>query len=221
MKTPIRPSTWFWRALQRCAVVFAAAVAGCGSSVPPDVTIAGAAAARTQTAYVRPVTSAGAPIEGYRVTSSAPDASCEPGSEAIGEGYRFSAGNYLYDPCWAEKAATPTVLCLADPWLRTVAELRLNSALPAIPREDGASVEPWGLQLADGNRCLLAQGAHNPFDGTVLDYYCTSGLALLRGLNRTRATWTARSVVDTHGKLSGGPTEKIVIAWYGSPVRFR
>lgn len=168
------------------------------------------------------MTSAGAPVEGYRVTSPASDASCEPGSEAIGEGYRCSAGNYLYDPCWAEKAATLTVLCLAEPWLRTVTELRLNSALLAIPREDGGSAEPWGLQLADGSRCLLAQGAHNAFDGTVLDYYCTSGgLALLRGLNRTRATWTARSVVDAQGKLSGGPTQKIEIAWYGSPVRFR
>ena len=185
------------------------------------MSVAGAAAAHTQTAYVSPVTSAGGPVEGYRVTSRASDASCEPGSEAIGEGYRCSAGDYLYDPCWPEKAATPTVLCLADPWLRTVAELRLSSAPPALQRESGGSVEPWGLQLADGNRCLLAQGAHNPFDGTVLDYYCTSGVALLRGLNRTRATWTARSVVDSHGKLSGGPTEKIATVWYGSPVWFR
>lgn len=219
MKAPIGPSTRLWPAVPRCAVVFAAAVAGCGSSTPSTVSISGAAAAHTQTVHVSPVTRAGAAVEGYRVTSRASDASCEPGSEAIGEGYRCSAGNYLYDPCWAEKTATPTVLCLAEPWLRTVAQLQLNAALPAIPHANGGSVEPWGLQLADGNRCLLAQGAHNAFDGTVLDYYCTSRLALLRGLNRTRTTWTARSVVDTHGKLSRGPTEKIEIAWYGSPVR--
>jgi hypothetical protein len=221
MKTPTRLPTWFWRALPRCAAILAAALTGCGSSVPSAVSIAGPAAAHTQRVYVSPVTSAGAPVEGYRVTSRASDGSCEPGSEAIGEGYRCSAGNYLYDPCWAEKAATPTVLCLAEPWLRTVAEIRLNSAVPALAREDGGSVEPWGLRLADGNRCLLAQGAHTAFDGTVLDYYCGSGLALLRGLNRTRTTWTARAVVDRRGKLSRGPTEKIKIAWYGSPERFR
>jgi hypothetical protein len=204
-----------------CAVVVAAAVAGCGSSSPAAVSITGAAVAHTQKVYVSPVTSAGGPVGGYRVTSRASDASCEADSEAIGEGYRCSAGNYLYDPCWAVKAAKPTVLCVADPWLHTVAELRLNSALPTIPREDGGSIEPWGVQLANGNRCGLVQGAHDPYDGTVLDYYCTSGLALLRGLNRRRATWTARSVVDTHGKLADGPTDKIEIAWYGSPVRFR
>ena len=199
----------------------AAAVAGCGSSAPAAVSSTGGGVAHTQKVYISPVTSAGGPVAGYRVTSRASDAGCESGSEAIGEGYRCSAGNYLYDPCWPVKAAKPTVLCLNDPWLHTVEELRLNSALPAIPREDGGSIEPWGVQLANGNRCELAQGAHNVFDGTVLDYYCTSGLALLRGLNHTGATWTARSVVDRHGKMADGPTEKIAIAWYGSPARYR
>ncbi len=55
----------------------------------------------------------------------------------------------------------------------------------------------------------------------MVDYYCTPGLSLLRGLDRSAATWTARSVIDKSGKLSGGPTEKIEIAWYGSPARFR
>jgi hypothetical protein len=183
--------------------------------------MASAAPAHTQRVYVSPVTNNGAPVAGYRVTSRASDGSCESGSEVIGQGYRCSAGNYLHDPCWAERAATPTVLCLAEPWLHTVAEIRLNSAVPALARQDAQSVEPWGLRLADGDRCVLAQGAHNPFDGTVLDYYCRSGLALLRGLNRTRATWTARSVVSRHGRLSRGPIEKIEIAWYGRPVRFR
>jgi hypothetical protein len=219
VRTSLRPSVWSWRALPPCAVVVAAAVAGCGSSAPPAVSTA-AAVAHTLKVYVSPVTSAGSPAGGYQVTSRASDASCEAGSEAIGEGYRCSAGNYIYDPCWAEKAAKPTVLCLAEPWLHTVAELRLNSALPSIPREHGGRIEPWGVQLADGNRCGLVQGAHNPFDGTVLDYYGTTGLALLRGLNYRRTTWAARSALDRHGKLADGPTEKIEIAWYGSPARF-
>jgi len=185
------------------------------------VSITGAAVAHTRQVYVSPVTSAGGPAAGYRVTFRASDASCEAGSEAIGEGYRCSAGDYLYDPCWPVMAAKPTVLCLAEPWLHTVAELRLSSALPALPREHGGSIVPWGVQLANGSRCELAQGAHTAFDGTVLDYGCTSGLALLRGLNRTRATWTARSVVDTYDKLADGPTVEIATAWYGSPARFR
>jgi len=55
----------------------------------------------------------------------------------------------------------------------------------------------------------------------VLDYYCRPGLALLRGLDRAPATWTVHSAVGTQGKLTSGPTEKIEIAWYGSPSGFR
>ena len=167
VRTPLRPSAWAWRALPLLVVIVVAVVAGCGSSAPAGVSNNGAAVAHTRQVYVAPVTSAGRPVAAYSVTSRASDAYCEAGSEAIGEGYRCSAGNYLYDPCCPVKAAKPTVLCLAQPWLHTVAELRLGSALPTIPREHGASIEPWGVQLANGNRCELAQGAH-----TVLTAQC-------------------------------------------------
>lgn len=209
------------------AACAASLLAGCGSAGPstggPGASSAGAAAPKTQQVSVSPVTSTGAPAGGYRVTSQAANASCSPGSEAIGKAYRCFAGNTVYDPCWAEKAATPTVLCVADPWLHTDAELRLSAPLTPIPAaEGGAGIgEPWGVQLANGQRCLLAQGAHSLFDGKVIDYLCSDTLFLLRGLDMAAQTWTARSVVDKSGTLSGGPSEKIDIAWYGIPAQYR
>jgi hypothetical protein len=213
MRTPTRP----WRVLPLC-VIAVGLLAACGSGGP------GAAGQPpgTRQVHVSPVTAAGARVAGYRVTSRAAHAQCSQGSEAIGQAYRCFAGNAVYDPCWAEKAGSPTVLCVADPWLRTAAELQVSSPLGPIPAEGGGGPgEPWGVQLAGGQRCVLAQGAHGSFDGTVVDYYCTPGLSLLRGLDRSAATWTARSVIDKSGKLSAGPTQKIAIAWYGSPARFR
>jgi hypothetical protein len=178
--------------------------------------------AHTRQVHVSPVTSAGALARGYRVTSQTGGAMCEPGSEAIGTAYRCFAGNTIFDPCWARRAATPTVLCVAEPWLRTAAELRVQAPLSAIPAAGGPSAdEPWAVQLASGPRCVLAQGAHNEFRGQVIDYYCPAGLSLLRGLGRATAVWTARSVRSQAGKLSPGPVQKIEIAWFGSPDRFR
>ena len=202
-----------------CAAAAVAVIAGCGSG-PAPVVVHGGGAAPTRRLHVSPVTSAGIAVRGYRVTSRASGASCEPGSEAIGQAYRCFAGNAVYDPCWPAKTASPTVLCVADPWLRTAAELKVSSALGAIPATGPSAGEPWGVQLASGQRCVLAQGAHNEFSGQVVDYYCRPGLALLRGLNRKPATWTARSVLTRAGKLLGGPVEQIQLAWYGNPARY-
>jgi hypothetical protein len=197
----------------------AAVVAGCGSSAAPAaVHVQGPQ--QTKKVYVSPVTSTGAPAPGYRVTANAAHASCEPGSEAVGQAYRCFAANFVYDPCWAEKAAAPTVLCAAEPWLHTAARLTVSSPLTAIPALGAVAGEPWGVQLATGRRCLLVQGAHGDFEGQVIDYACAGGLSLLRGLDRSQAAWTARSVLDRGGSLSRGPAEHIEIAWYGKPDRY-
>lgn len=215
----MRLSIWPWRLLPLCLAAAAAAIAGCGSRPTGTVSVPGGPGGHTQQVHVSPVTSAGAAVSGYRVTSRVSGAICEPGSEAIGHAYRCSAGNYLYDPCWAEKAAGPAVLCVASPWEHTAVELRVTAPLPAIPDPPAGPGEPWGVQLATGQRCNLAQGAHNVFRGQVIDYYCPSGLALLRGLNRAEPVWTARSVLAKSGQLASGPAEKIAIAWYGTPAR--
>jgi hypothetical protein len=176
--------------------------------------------ATTQQLRVAPVTAGGQPAEGYRVASTQDHANCEPGSEAIGQAYRCFAGNTVYDPCWAQKATTPTALCLPYPWSRTDVRLLVSAPLGAIPNEGGAGLgEPWGVELADGQRCVLAQGAHGEFDGHVIDYYCNAGLSLLRGLDESGPVWHASSVTTTSGQQARGPAEAIRIAWFGRPQR--
>ncbi|MGO8957059.1 MAG: hypothetical protein ACLQFR_06805 [Streptosporangiaceae bacterium] len=199
-------------------VVLVCALAACGASAGPP-----AGSMATQRLRIGPVTAAGTPAGGFRVTSSAATAMCEPGSEAIGQAYRCFAGNSIYDPCWAEKAATPTVLCLPYPWSRSEVRLRVRGQLGAIPSQGGPGLgEPWGVELAGGERCLLAQGAHSEFGGRVIDYYCSTRLWLLRGLGEHGLVWRASSVLmSKSGKLSRGPVEQIRIAWFGRPDIFQ
>lgn len=201
------------------SLTLACLLAACGAS-------AGHSGASTATRRIRlsPVTANGAPAGGFRVPSTAASATCEPGSEAIGQAYRCFAGNAIYDPCWAEKAATPTVLCLPYPWAHGDVRLLVREPLGAIPSQGAGPgpAEPWGLELASGQRCLLAQGAHSIFAGRVIDYYCSPRLWLLRGLIQNRPEWQASSVVAAQsGKLSRGPVAEITIAWFGLPDTFR
>jgi len=179
-----------------------------------------AALTATKQVHVSPVGPDGSPARGFRTTMTIADANCEAGSEVIGQAYRCFAGNFVYDPCWAERASGPTVLCVPFPWSATDIRLQVNAPLSAIPAEPGTS-EPWGVELADGQRCVLFQGAHSLFAGRVIDYYCTSRLSLLRGLTQTSAVWRAASVTDVGGKQAAGPSEQIKIAWFGRPDSYR
>jgi hypothetical protein len=193
--------------------VAAAGLAACSSGSAP------AALTATRQVHVSPVTADGSPVRGFRTTQTVAGASCEPGSEAIGQAYRCVAGNSLYDPCWAARAAAPTVLCLPFPWSVTDIRLEVSAPLGAIPAEPGTN-EPWGVELATGQRCVLLQGAHSVFAGRVIDYYCNARLSLLRGLTRTAPVWRAASVTGAAGNQALGPSEQIKIAWFGTPASF-
>ena len=188
-------------------------LSACGSASP-----AASAPPKTKIVYVSPVTPAGAPAGQYRITSTATSATCIPGSEAIGQAYRCFAGNFIHDPCWPVKNAAVSVLCLAYPWSHAATRLTVKSPLAAIPSERGIG-EPWGVQLADGKRCALIQGAHPVFARHVIDYYCSSSFFLLRGLDKTSLSWLAHSVTSSSGHMAIGPAEKIVLAWFGRPAR--
>ena len=178
-----------------------------------------AAPAPTQKIYVSAVDSQGILAAGLQVTSTAGHASCEPGSEAIGLAYRCFAANGVHDPCWAgAQAAAPSVLCLRSPWSGNVTKLAVNGKLAPL-RGSAGNVPPWGLQLTDGQKCLLVQGTHDSFDGRAVDYYCNSGEVVLHGLNTTGAQWRAQTAFDTGGQYSMGHAKGITVAWFGVPGR--
>jgi hypothetical protein len=193
--------------------VAATGLAACSSGPPPAVLTA------TRQVHVSPVSAHGSPVRGFRTAQTVAGANCEAGSEAIGRAYRCFAGSSLYDPCWAARATAPTVLCLPVPWSTSDIRLEVGAPLSAIPAEPGTS-EPWGVELASGQRCVLLQGAHSVFAGRVIDYYCNASLSLLRGLTKTAPVWRAASVTGTAGNQARGPSEQIKIAWFGSPDSF-
>lgn len=149
--------------------------------------------AATKVNYVAPVDANGDPIEGLTITRTV-RGHCETGSDSVpGPTYRCFFGNYIEDPCWADVTNPGSVLCMTQPWSNTAVRIYTSdleySAAP-VPRRLGY---PWGVELADGERCLAVQGAHDQFRGHVVDYSCGIdyvGRVLLRGMHFTRPNWS-------------------------------
>ena len=108
--------------------------------------------------------------------------------------YRCGRGNYVYFPCWRDGPnETEFVLCAGNPWVRSVQRLRSPGLLlyPGLTFLDDP-YSPWAIQLTTGERCTLAQGAHDAIHRGnrtyVVDYFCDrKGLVLVRNLRRGRA----------------------------------
>src|SRR5947208_6558041 len=120
-----------------------------------------------------------------------------PGSEVIGDfGYRCGYGNFITDPCWRDGAReTSFIVCAPDPWVRTVERVRVPQFMLRVGVTFGPAPNyPWGIELTDGDHCTEAQGAHDSVHlphgkSLAVDYYCRSGIVLLRNLRRTRPLW--------------------------------
>lgn len=196
------------------------------TGVPPtSITAVSATTARSPSAtgivYAAPVDMAGHPIGGLPVGSQVSGA-CESGSDSIAdvEVYRCGAGNYVYDPCWADSAGG--VLCMESPWDTSV----VHMAVPGIP--PGVNVAstdldyPWGVQLTSGARCMALQGAHDTFRSKTIDYACSggsvSGLYLLRGVNRSTQYWTYQTVINSGSNQAAGPVVSVATAWFAGPA---
>jgi hypothetical protein len=108
---------------------------------------------------------------------------------------------------------------MSQPWRREITRLHGETdPVPATPDVDA----PWGVELADGQRCRVSTGAHasvNPSsdnDADVVDYYCGEelGLALLGGINTTRPVWTARAVRYVTDRYQHVDPQPIATAWF-------
>jgi hypothetical protein len=134
---------------------------------------------------------------GYHVTRSLHSGRCSPQSDALSNAvYRCSSGSGIYDPCWSDYSIANVMSCLLEPWSKSIVRIHTvpGAVLPA-SNYSGARDEPWGIELATGERCLALQGAHDSFNGLIVDYGCTrDNHALLRGLDRRTQTWRIRAV---------------------------
>jgi hypothetical protein len=175
----------------------------------------------TKVSYVAPVNRSGQPVPGLRIIRDV-RGHCEPGSDSVpGPAYRCFEGNSILDPCWADRAHAGSVVCMEEPWSKTVTLLRTGRRLPASDYPVPASLNyPWGVKLAHGEECLAAQGAHDMFRGRVVDYFCGDRfhLVLLRGKHRLHEPWSFDSAVWTGHRYVAGSRQLVEVAWYGGPA---
>jgi hypothetical protein len=191
--------------------VLAMALAACSS-----------ASAATQVVYAAPVNASGDQVEGLTVARTV-QGHCEAGSDSVpGPTYRCFFGNFIEDPCWADAAVAGSVLCMAQPWSKTVVRIDVNELEPSPSPVPKSLSYPWGVELTTGEKCIAFQGAHDSYRGRVVDYGCDgaylhSGRVLLRGMHRSRPLWSFDSAWWTGRRYQPRKRVQVRIAWYGGP----
>jgi hypothetical protein len=167
----------------------------------------------TQRVVSRPVTAAGRPAPGYRVTvETSPRLDCsagEPSPVAVDQDIVYCTPDYADAvACWKSSSAHH-VLCLRDARHKTLVKLRVSgptAGTSALPKR-----APLDVQLNSGVTCALRVGGA----GTSLKqhpswsifYFCSHGLAIWAplnatnwGLNRAHPVWTAHVAASSGGK---------------------
>jgi hypothetical protein len=180
---------WRFRAARVGAMALLAIIAlsGCASG-PAKSTPSAAKTTRSVTpaAPVRATTTAthvftafdpgGAPAAGVAAHRSG---TCFTSSITVSarSAYRCFEGNQILDPCFAKSAsrAVRTVYCYAKPWAQAV-QLTLKAKLPA-PAAPLKISQPWAIELAGGNRCVVTTGTAPMVGDVTMRYQCTSGTA--------------------------------------------
>jgi hypothetical protein len=185
------------RGTLRAALIALVALAtvGCGTDASTGATQAATTTpaatagggAPTAVLHVTPVSANGRLSTGFSV-SARRSGSCLPGSAAIGAAYRCSSKSTILDPCFPGRDARDRsrVYCLAAPYAHQVVALSVRR-IPKLPK--GTKLErktPWGIQLADGTRCLVVQGAADMVDGKPVGWTCGRTRVLARDLKRGR-----------------------------------
>jgi hypothetical protein len=178
---------------------------------------------KTAVVHVRPVDDQGRLRDDFTVIETVDGAKCPLSSVKVGElANSCEAGEFIYDPCWTETDGPdgPSVICMSEPWNHNVNRLLTGRTIAPAPATPGGS--PWGVELADGQRCRVATGAHdslNPSggdDADVVDHYCGEGLglALLRGIDKTHPVWTARAARYVNDHYERVEPQAIATAWF-------
>jgi hypothetical protein len=169
-----------------------AAAQAMGSGAAPSAT--------TKIVRWSPFDASGAPKKALKLTSLGRGSCLDgPGSERIGDiGYRCGARGALADPCWRDGARpTDVVVCAPDPWGSSASTIRVGHFMLRSGVTFAAPFDvrrrrdlPLGVELDNGDHCLLVQGAHESVPlphghSLVVDYTCDpSGIVLLHNLRR-------------------------------------
>lgn len=212
------------------AVLLGVLATSCGSSDPdrsstgavPSATDQSAQGANgpkeTITVGVAPVGPDGTLDDAFSVIATKDQASCPRPSGLVFSAFSCSAGDLLFDPCWAEAGAGPSVICMPQPWSDEVYRLELEQPI-SVEALEGVDESPWGIELQSGLRCRLATGAHDTVGEEVVDYFCgdDEALVLLRGsIDRSSPYWTAEAAERVGDGYERVEDQTITTVWFGS-----
>ncbi|MBA2597217.1 MAG: hypothetical protein H0V00_11405 [Chloroflexia bacterium] len=126
----------------------------------------------------------------------------------------------LYDPCFESPYAPADepgqLACFASPFATDVVMLTLDEPLT---REKEMAIDPdaidpwalpWGIELANGERCTLLSEIDVVLAGEAVHYSCADGGSILGEVDRRLPVWAASYLAD-------GATEStlvdVAIAW--------
>ena len=126
----------------------------------------------------------------------------------------------ILDPCFENPYVLPDepgqLACLASPFDTEVVMLTLSEPLareketgPGTGAPDGgmapsgnadaaisAADLPWGLELANGDRCALLRGTLTVMAGQVVHYGCANGGMVFGETHRDQPLWTVNYLAD-------------------------
>lgn len=196
---PARGPGWAVRC-RFAALTVALALAGCSGSVPGSGVLAA-----TSVVSVSPMDSDGRIRADWNVKQDPPPADLAalwldcwgPSDWALGPNIQ-SCGATADGAgvCWATPGQD-RLYCGFTPWTHEVRELRSAQPLTAVPAP--ANPSPWGVELADGNRCGARTGGAwfvGP-NGAVPVYACEHDDVYLmqpaesaQAIDRTHPAWT-------------------------------
>ncbi len=162
------------------------------SALAAALPASGSSSASTIISVYRPFTPRGSTHLSVLVRAG----TCPSGSEVSPrrDAWRCFSGNEILDPCFSSPKRRNVVLCPLAPWFDRGTELRLHKPLVAAQgnhARPSTGLTPWALQLADGRRCIYAEGATSVVAGERLNYFCGTFTEGLWGApDRTSEPWT-------------------------------
>lgn len=126
----------------------------------------------------------------------------------------LDTSNSLMDPCFApaKEPDPPIVACFVSPW----SDARIMTVTGAFPTylPNLMAGDPWGIELANGVRCVSVTGAVPSYNDVDLTYRCD-------GQNMAGIDTDANGNITAHYGPVDGPLIDVgvMIAWRGRSYR--
>jgi hypothetical protein len=179
-------------------------------------------AAKTKVVTITPVSATGVRKPDYTVVAHRAKGQCEAGSDTIPGAYRCFTGNLVVDPCWPVATKQGSVLCTYAPWSKQLFEIIRPGTLGPTPKTLPAAA--LGMQLADGTRCEIVDGAGTTYRGHPIRYACNGGNSGLVGQPaRTSGLWTILRVhyVTKQNAFVSQGTARVAIFYQGRAIHWK